>query len=208
MGERGYLVHDSYTVQVTTYEIENRNPKAVNLMIEHNRSFDGELFDAPDPVAKTAEFYRWMVPVAASTQTRFVVQERHLRVRKERITSLNARIFQEYLQNKFIDDRFFQGLVTILDLSKSVENLRKSVERHWEILNKLAQEQKETAEKMQPLGRDDEEGQLRRRLVAKIQLLEDDRDRMMGEINRWQADLQDLEAQINQEIQKLTPTST
>jgi hypothetical protein len=205
MGKGDYLVHDYYRIITTTYAIENRNPTAINLVIEQNRRPGYEVFDTPATVAETIEFYRWQVSLSASAQTSFEVQERSQFSRQERITNLNYRTLRSYLKNQFIDESLFEQLKHILDLHQQVQTLEKTLKQQSTKLEQLSQQQKDAAEKMTPLGRDGDEGTLRRRLVAKIQQLEDERDQLTEAITSWQQDLQTLARQIEQQLQQLRP---
>jgi hypothetical protein len=208
IGTGNYLVYDYYRIITTTYAIENRNPTAVNLVIEQNQRVEKrrrryELFETPEPTEQTAEFYRWRVPIAAKTQTSFVVRERSRFSRQERITNLSYLTLKEYLDNRYIDADLFQQLKHILDLQQQVQTLEHSIKQQRTQLTELSEQQKAAAEKMKPLARDGDEGQLRSRLVAKIQQWEDERDHLTTAITDGQQELQALKTQIDHHIEQL-----
>ncbi|MBD1909636.1 hypothetical protein [Leptolyngbya sp. FACHB-8] len=202
-GQNDYLIHDWYRITQTTYTIENRNPYPIKLVIEQRIHPQNTLFDTPEPVEITAEFQRWRMTVPARSSQTFIVKERQQIARQERVSDLSYETLQRYLDEKFIDKNFYERLHDILDLYQQVRQIEREVKHRTQQQERFAQQQQEAADKLNPLGRDGEEGNLRRRFVAKIQELEDECDRLLREIAELQQQVPALQQRIRQQLQRL-----
>ncbi|MBD2157587.1 hypothetical protein [Leptolyngbya sp. FACHB-16] len=202
-GQNDYLIHDWYRITQTTYTIENRNPYPIKLVIEQRIHPQNTLFDTPEPVEITAEFQRWRMTVPARNSQTFIVKERQQIARQERVSDLSYETLQRYLDEKFIDKNFYERLHDILDLYQQVRQIEREVKHRTQQQERFAQQQQEAADKLNPLGRDGEEGNLRRRFVAKIQELEDECDRLLREIAELQQQVPALQQRIRQQLQRL-----
>jgi len=207
LGQNDYLIHDWYFTTRTTYTIENRNPYPINLVIEQRIRPNYELFDTPDPTEKTAEFQRWRTAVTARHTQTFTVQERQRISRQEQISNLTFKTLKSYLKDKYIDKALHDRLYDILDLYRQVRDIEREVQHRNQQQERLAKQQQEAADKLNPLGRDGEEGSLRRRFVTKIQTLEDERDRLLREIATLQQQIPALQQRIHQQIQQLSTSA-
>jgi hypothetical protein len=196
-GKDNYLLRDEYDIQQTEYQIENRNPESIDLVIEQRIRNSYELFNTVAPFAQTAEFYRWRIRVPARSRVEFHAQERQLTSRYEVIRDLSYRTLSEYLKGSFIDQVFYNRLKAILDLYQQLNQNREEINKRNQRREQLATELRLGAEKLQPLGRDGAEGELRKRYVAKMQEMEDACDRLAQEI----AHLETTNTHLQQEIQ-------
>jgi len=203
LGQGDYLVHDQWLVRQTTYRIENRNPYAISLVIEQRQIQGYELYDTPAPMAETAEFRRWQMPVAARQQTTFRVQERQRISRQEQITSLDYQTLKAFLNHKFIDAALFAQLQGILTLHQQLRRLEQDIQSRTQKQSRLATQQKELTDKLNPLRRDGGEGELRQRFVRKLGALEDERDRLQAEISDLERQIDELNDQLRQQLQQL-----
>jgi hypothetical protein len=202
-GKDDYLLRDEYDIQQTEYQIENRNPEPLNLVIEQRIRGNYELFSTPAPFAQTAEFYRWRITVLARFRMQFLAQERRLISRYEAIRDLSYRTLSDYLRNKLIDQAFFNQLNAILDLYQQVNQNRTEINKRSQQREHLATELESAAEKLQPLGRDGSEGELRKRYVAKMQQMEDESDLLAQEIARLETTHTQLQQEIQTQLQTL-----
>ncbi len=203
LGQGDYLVHDQWLVRQTTYRIENRNPYAISLVIEQRQIQGYELYDTPAPMAETAEFRRWQMPVAARQQATFCVQERQRISRQEQITSLDYQTLKAFLNHKFIDAALFAQLQGILTLHQQRRRLEQEIQSRTQKQSRLATQQKELTDKLNPLRRDGGEGELRQRFVGKLGALEDERDRLQAEITDLERQIDELNDQLRQQLQQL-----
>jgi hypothetical protein len=204
LGNYDYLLCDYYAILQTDYQIENRNPDSIHLVIEQRINLDYELFATPATTAQTAEFYRWQITSPARTNSQFVVQERRVVSRQQNIRNLDYQTLQNYLHGKFFDQTTYDRLKAILDLHQQIQEYQTSrtvLSRHR---GDLATEQQEAAQKLQPLGRDGEEGALRRRYVAKLQDLENTTEQLAQDITALDAAIAQIETQIKTQLQSLS----
>jgi hypothetical protein len=202
-GKEDYLLRDEYDIQQTEYQIENRNPEPINLAIEQPIRSGYELFNTPDPFAQTAEFYRWRIRVPARSRVEFSVQERQLISRYETIRDLSYRTLSNYLHDKFIDQGFYDRLKAILDLYHQIDQSQQEISKRQQQREQMATELRQAAEKLQPLGRDGGEGELRKRYVAKMQEMEDESDRLAREIISLETASTHLKQEIETQLQAL-----
>jgi hypothetical protein len=207
-GNEDYLLCDYYAIRQTDYQIENRNPDSIQLVIEQRINPDYELFATPAPVDQTAEFYRWQVTSAARVNSQFVVQERRIVSRHSSIRNLDYQTLQNYLQDQFLDQTTYDRLKAILGLHQDIQEYqtaRALLSRHRE---DLATEQQEAVKKLQPLGRDGEEGALRRRYVSKLQDLENTTEQLAQEIATLDDAIAQIETQIKIQLQRLNDSES
>ncbi len=202
-GYDDYLIRDEYQIEVKTYQIENRNPDPIQLVIEHRISENYELFDTLDPIAQTAEFYRWRIPIPSRTKMDFPVRERRLLARREVIRGLGHKRLSEYLENQLIDQAVFQQLQEILDLYDQKNQNQQTINQYTQQRGQLANELKLAAEKLQPLGKTGSEGELRKRYVTKMQEMEDESDRLAQSIATLEAHNIQLQQEIETQLQRL-----
>jgi len=198
------LFQDQYNIITTEYAIENRNPDAFKLVIEQRIQPDYDLFEMPQPIAKTAEFYRWQIAVVARSQQTFLVQERRLLARIQNLQDLKYQTLQNYLQDHLIDRHLFNFLRQVLTLYQQMNDNRNEMGRLSKLRQQSLKEQQEAAEKLKPLDRGGEEGALRKRYVAKMQTLETDCDRLQQEINALSQRNLEIQQQIDQQLQSLS----
>lgn len=203
LGKGGYLVHDLWMLRQTTYQIENQNTYPISLVIEQRKLEGYNLVDTPGPMEQTAEFRRWQMPIASRQQTKFQVQERQKISRREQITNLDYQTLKTYLRNKFIDDTLFQQLEGVLQLHQQCYQLEQEIQDRCRQQERLSSEQEELTEKLRPLQRSGNEGELRQRFVSKIGTLEDERDRLQAEITTLKQQAHDLKQQLQQQLQQL-----
>lgn len=201
--DRKHLIHDWYAMRHTEYVIENRNPEAITLVIEQRILANYELFDSPEPFARTADFQRWRLQVAPRATQRFQVHERTLISRHEEIGDLSHRLLQRYLQERFIDQALFQDLQGIVGLYQAQRDQQHQIDQQTRKRDRLLQEQQQVAQKLQNLGREGDEGELRSRFVAKMQSIEDESDRLAAAIARLETQQQQTQAQIQAQLQAL-----
>jgi hypothetical protein len=207
-GQDDYLLRDEYDIQQVEYQIENRNPAPLNLVIEQRIRGTYELFNTVAPFAQTAEFYRWRLRVPAHSSLQFQVRERLLNSRHEAIQKLSYRTLSKYLRNKFIDASFYDRLKGILDLYQQLQQHQDEITKRQQRREQLATELRLGAEKLQPLGRDGAEGELRKRYVAKMQEMEDTSDRLAQEIHTLETNNTTIQQTINAQLQALNGTTS
>lgn len=197
LGPHDYVMCDEYGIVTTQYQIENRNPAAIALIIEHRIYTDYELFDTPECETQTAEFYRWRVAVPARAKVDFGVNQRQLRSRQEGFRRLKHKKLSEYFENKFIDQAAYTRLDRILSLYDQREQNEAEITRRSKHRNQLSTELRAGADKLNPLGHNGAEGKLRQRYVAQMQALEDQNEALAQEIET----LKSANLRLNQEIQ-------
>ncbi|MEM9215563.1 MAG: hypothetical protein AAGD25_14615 [Cyanobacteria bacterium P01_F01_bin.150] len=200
---QGYLIHDRYHIATLAYTIENRNPDPIYLIIEQRIKADYTLFDTPDPIAKTPEFYRWSLTIPPRSTHTFTTKARHMVSRHEQLKDWSDRTLQAYFQDKLIDQAIFDRLKGILDLYQTLAEQQRELEQLRHKRDRQLKEQTQTAQKLENLNNTGEEGKLRQRFVSKMGVIEDECDRLLGEIHAVRQTQQDLQSQIETALETL-----
>lgn len=206
--DRQYVIHDWYAIRATTYTIENRNPEPITLMIEQRILPDYELFDTPEPFARTAEFQRWRLRVAPRSSQSFQVCARTLVSRQEAVGDLSHQILQRYLRERFIDQVLFEQLRGIVGLYETQQDLRRQIDQQTQKRDRLLKEQQQITQKLQNLGREGDEGELRSRFVAKMQTIEDESDRLAAAIATLETQQRQTQAAIQAQLRTMGESSS
>jgi hypothetical protein len=116
---------------------------------------------------------------------------------------LDYQTLKAFLNHKFIDAALFAQLQGILTLHQQLRRLEQEIQSRTQKQSRLATQQKELTDKLNPLRRDGGEGELRQRFVGKLGALEDERDRLQAEITDLERQIDELNDQLRQQLQQL-----
>ncbi len=199
----GYLLRDTYEIRQTTYAVDNRTPDEKSVLIEHPIYGSYTVFDTPEPAEKTLETYRYQVQVSAGKMSEFVVQERYLRTRQESLRNLSYKNLQNYLANKFLDQRTHNELKSLLDAWAEVGRLEGVIKGQESRRAKIYQSQEQAQKNMQVLSNSGEEGRLRGRYVKQLTESEEELTRIDQKINQTQVEIEQKQATIEKMIAAL-----
>jgi uncharacterized protein YukE len=202
-----YFIRDEYDIRQVDYQVDNRNPEPLNLVIEQRIQPGYSLFDTPEPEARTADFYRWRLQIAERSTAPFRVQTRQLTSRQKALKDLSYSMLEIYLRDRVIDNSLFEDLSAVLDLYNQIQQNQKSVAQKSRQREQLEKEQQQLAQKIQPLGRERSEGDLRRRYVTKMNALEDESEQLSRAIASLEANNAELHNQIHTQLQTLVNPS-
>jgi len=100
---RGILTIKSATEETATYTARNVDQKAKTLIIEHPLRAGYTLLNQK-PMEKTAENYRFEVPLAAGATKTFAVSEEHINDEAYEITGLSPDILLVYIKNRTLSE--------------------------------------------------------------------------------------------------------
>jgi hypothetical protein len=168
-----YLFYQEYAVRQTTYELTSMLSTPVDIVIEHQRRPDHELVETALPTEETSITVRWSVACEPNARTKFVVRERKMETRYEKVQSLTGTQLESYLKNRFLDQATFAALQGILQIYHKIDQANqqtRAIEREREAIYK---KQKQIQGNLAPLDSKGEEGVLRKRYVAELNQQED-----------------------------------
>lgn len=201
-----FFIHDQYQIRKTTYQIENRNIYALNLMIEQNIYSSYEIFDMAVPTEITAEARRWRIPIQAKESQVFVVKERWRVARRERLSGLDYQTLKNHFNSRFIDQETLESLNQILEIDQDCERIQEKIEKNKAQDEWLSDQQESATSKLQRLDRTGQEGLARQKFVARVQRWESDREGLAQESEELEQQLQSLTQQRWEILQRLAAT--
>lgn len=199
-----YLLIQEYDLRHTSYHLISTLAEPVDVMVEHTPLDGYELTDTPDPVEQSAGFVRWSVTCAPHTRTIFAVHERRLQSRRELVKNLNGRQLQTYLQNRVLDAATVQALEEVLQRYHQIDALRQRIQAGTNENKGIYQRQEQIRGNLNSLGREGEEGALRKRYVDELNRLEDQLLALSSEEQRLKQQIAGLEAEIKTKLVELT----
>lgn len=198
-----YLLIQEYDLQHTTYHLTSTLTKPVDVVIEHMLLNGYELTDTRDPTEQSASFVRWSVTCEPRARTIFAVHERKLQSRHEQVKSLNGKQLQSYLRKKWLDSATVEALEEVLQLYRQIDEIRQRLQEGANERKAIYQQQTQTRGNLGPLGREGEEGALRKRYVDELNRLEDRLLALSTEEQQLKEQITSLEQQIKTKLAAL-----
>ncbi len=195
-----YLQIQEYDLRHTSYHLTSTLAEPVDVIIEHTLRDKYELTDTPDPIEQSAGFVRWSVICAPHARTIFAVRERHLLSRRELVKNLKGQQLQAYLQNQVLDTATVQALEEVLQRYHQIDELRQHIQAGTNETRGIYQRQGQIRGNLQSLGREGEEGTLRKRYVDELNQLEDQLLALSTEEQRLKQQIAGLEAEIKTQL--------
>jgi len=199
-----YLLIQEYDLRHTSYHLTSTLAEPVDVVIEHTPLDGYELTDTPEPVEQSAGFVRWSVTCAPHTRTIFAVHERRLQSRRELVKNLNGRQLQNYLQSRVLDAATVHALEEVLQRYHQIDTLRQRIQAGTNENKSIYQRQEQIRGNLNSLGREGEEGALRKRYVDELNRLEDQLLALSTEEQRLKQQIAGLEEEIKTKLAGLT----
>lgn len=169
----GLLVIQEWDVQSIAYRIENRNDAPASVTLEHPRLPNYTPLKTPDPADKTAEYYRYVVPVPAHGAADFTARQRRMLARREEIRKHSLDQLARWLRDKVLDEATFERLRGVLALYDQMGEHEAALKRNEAQRQDIFGQQKVIQGNLASLRESGEEGQLRARYARTLQELED-----------------------------------
>ncbi len=199
----GYLLIEEFSIQKTTYEFKNGLERSVDVVLEHPRANNMEIFDTPEVIEETLTHARWKVTCAPATRTTFVVQERQRNSRYETVRSLDGDQLKIFLNGKFLEEKTFKGLEGVLALYRQADAMGAQIEVITRERHQIFARQGQIQGNLAPLGRDGDEGRLRARYVTELERMENRLNELEREEKRVQQEVSQLEGLASRAIEAL-----
>lgn len=192
----GKLHLHRYRVQQRIYEIVNKTARRIELYLEHRYTPGWDLLETPEPVERTAHFYRFKVDVPEKETVRFAVREKGEETEAMGVHNASRDQLRVWVESRYIDRRTAEALEGCVALwEKAAALVRRIGERDKEIAE-IVQDQERLRKNLQALGGSQDEKGLRERYVADLSRHEDriaearaDAKRMREEKDRLEDDL-------------------
>lgn len=189
----GYLLIEEFSILKTLYELTSGLERAVDVILEHPRMNNMELFDTLEPVEHDVANARWKVACAAGAKTEFAILERQRTSRYETVRNLDGERLKGFLKGKFLDEKTFKGLEGVLALYRQADAMGAQLEAIERERAEIFERQKQIQGNLAPLGRDGDEARLRARYVKELERMENRLNELEGDEKRVRTEVAQLE---------------
>jgi hypothetical protein len=193
------LLHiQEHLVQTTTHTLTNDTDEEQVVTVE--RATWGELSETREPDEHNAEHRRWRVQCDPRSATTFVVAERVLRSRHQRVADESMSALARYLEETALDEGARQKLADILLLHQMMARIDAQLESLREEQEGLASRQERLRRNLTIQPASEEESEIRRRSSEDFRRTQDREDEIMGEMERLRGDRTKAEADLETEL--------
>ncbi len=179
----GRLTRHSAQVQQTTYHLDNRGDAEQTVYLDHPReAASWKLFDTPEPIETTENYWRFRFALPAKKVTRFVVKQRWPQHTTQQIGGLGPDDILALLDQVELDERTASALRDVAAAQQERAQHEQAIVSLEEEQRRIHAEQERIRKNLDSLGsRGDEKG-LRERLVRTLASQEDRLEQITGEI--------------------------
>jgi hypothetical protein len=150
---RGVITSRAAIAEKRTYTIRNVDAKAKTLIVEHPARHMYRLVSPAQPKEKTPSGYRFEVPVPASGEAAFAVDEERLLDRTYMISSINDDFLVSLVQNKSLSAQARQGLEQISVKKREIAGTDRAMAGFEQQSRELAADQQRVRENIATLSR-------------------------------------------------------
>ena len=171
--QEGYLMMREWDIRTAKYELRNGNKEAARVLVEHPVLSEYEPFETPEPVARTAEHYRYAVDAAAGQTSLLVVRQRRQMWRREELANIRYDHLAQWLRGKALDEPTYHRLREILALLEEIKQREQETEKNAAARQKVLDQQKTIQGNLAALKETGEEGELRLRYARTLREQED-----------------------------------
>jgi len=200
----GRLTTYRMQVQQVTYAFNNKSDAEQTLYLDHARQAkEWELFDTPEPLEVTENFWRFRFALPAKKVTKFVVCQRFPSHFVHSLSDLNDNRLGYWLEQRYFDKKTEQALRAVVEERRKSAEHEQNIIRFQEEREKIHADQKRIRENLQSLGDRASEKDLRERFVRTLNGQEDRLEKIELEIKEQTAARDRCTAKINELLAKL-----
>ncbi|MEI6775789.1 MAG: hypothetical protein WCK70_02710 [Chloroflexales bacterium] len=201
-----FLVYEEYDLRIRSYDLVSGLDRPTDVMIEQPRLAHYELADTRAPDEESAGFARWRVVCPAQARTKFAVTERRLVSRQEQVRGLTGPRLKDLLRGGLLDATVGKVLEEVLDLYRQIEVAQTGLRQIEQEREAIYKQQRQIQGNLQPLGREGDEGTLRKRYVTTLGQLEDSLTQIATREQDLRQTITRLEAQVVDRLAQITPS--
>jgi hypothetical protein len=199
-----YLLIEEYDLRSTTYDLTGTLDETATVTVEHPTLNHYTLYETRTPDETGSGFARWQVLCPPQARTSFNVTEANLISRREQVRNVNGAQIQDFLSRGLLDPALARSLDGILALYRQIDEAKAHIAQAEQEREAIFAHQRQIQGNLQPLGREGEEGELRRRYVATLATLEDQLGAIATRIDDLQATITRLEEQAARRLKRLS----
>jgi hypothetical protein len=199
----GYLYLYRYRISETTYVVNNKSDRPIDLFLEHRFIQNWELVDKTKLYEKTDNFYRFRIDVPPKKATKFVVNEKGDESETYYITQTDTNTVDMWLSKKYIDAGTKKKLIAILEVNKRINELNSTISNAEQEVQNIFAHQQRLRENLQALGESREETKLRERYVSELNQQEDRLAVLNDKVNQMKSEKEQLEQKVAKQISEI-----
>ncbi len=192
-----YLRIEEWSIRWREYRVSNKTAKPLEILVEHPRDSNFELFDTLDPQERTDDYLRFAIIVSAFGESKLKVQERRLMQRREALHKQSLKGLQRYLKQGLMNRRTHDRIVKLLMLYETIEDHEKSLHAIEKEREKIYAAQKQIQGNMAALSQEGKEGALRARYVGQLEATE----AQLRDLEQREAELKTAIKQVRADIE-------
>jgi len=166
----------------TTYIANNKTKEPKQLYIEHE-ILQEKLFDTPEPVERTARYYRFKVDLEPQNSTDFRIKEKSTLLQTYQLTTLAQDELSFFIEKNFLNQSTADTLAKIVALRAKIAERTESIKKDDEERKAIYEDQERLRENLKSLGDGQEERKLKERIVAKLSEQEDKLENLQSSVS-------------------------
>ncbi len=206
---RGFLKAYYTQVQQTTYSFHNKSESEQTAYLDHPRQGrDWKLYDTPEPLEITENYWRFRFALPANQATRFVVRQRQTLYQSFALSESNDQQLALWLEQRYLDSRTEAGLRRVVQTRHEAAEVEEQLRQLEAYRGTIYTEQQRIRENLQALGDRPTEKELRERFVRTLNTQEDRLEQIEQEMTKLKKDRDRYRGQLNQLLGELEYEAT
>jgi hypothetical protein len=199
-----YLQKEHLEWKECEYEVQNKKKDNIDLVIEHRKS-DYKVDEAVTQKATdtTESYYRWKFKMDGKTSSKFKVRETMTRFYSEEIRTQDMSTLKYYIDNNYISKRDYKDVKDILDVSMTINDLRRMNNELMTERTRIQEEQSRLRSNMNSLGSSNQEAKLRTKYVEKLDVQEKRFEEILETIEKNEEKIKELEKKVDEMLTAL-----
>ncbi|MDX2152042.1 MAG: hypothetical protein SFV54_14990 [Bryobacteraceae bacterium] len=149
---RGVILARSAVAETRTYTIKNIDAKAKTLLVEH-RQRPGYKLLSPKPVETTANFYRFEVKLAPTSEAKLAISEERILENSIAVSNLTPDLVAQWTRNKALSEDARKRLDAVLAKKREIAENDAALRRTETEISELNQDQSRLRENLNSLNR-------------------------------------------------------
>lgn len=201
----GRMTRHSLCVRQTTYHFDNKSESEQTLYLDHPRDAGAPwaLFDTPEPLETTENYWRFRFALPPRQVTRFVVRQRWTMQQTFGLAVMDANELAGWLEQKHLDARTETVLRQVIEAQRQAAALERTLQRLQEERKTIHQEQERIRKNMQALTDRSTEKELRERFVRTFGSQEDRLEQIRAEVDARTAECDQARERVNHLLEGL-----
>jgi len=183
---RGVLTVTTKQVSEQTYTLKNVGADARSVIVEHPLRAGWKLVEPKKADERTAEVYRFEVPIEASKSAKLVISEERPMSQTVWLTDADADEVAIFIHAPKISNEMKAALQKIVEMKSAIADIKNKIDEREGRLEEIGEEQERIRNNMEQLERDSD---LYKSYVQKFAAQEKEFETLQAEIKKLKADL-------------------